>query len=99
MSHESIDVDALGELALIHLREQVSEVRLRPDAHYDHVEMILCLREDSWANRETVIDLMVGLRAHHFDDFSIEYTFGDASTSSAMVDGPYVSQRERVFAA
>ena len=64
----------------------------------DHIELILCLREDTWANREEVISKMVDFRALYFDEYSIEYSFGDHSTGSAFVDGPYVSQRELVFA-
>lgn len=98
MDDERIDVDAIGSLTLLHLGPNVQEIRIRADEHYDHVEMVLCLADDTWPNRETVIEEMVDLRDYLFDEVSLEYTFADAVTGSAFSGGPYVRERERVFA-
>lgn len=96
-----LDAGDVGDLALMYLGEDVEEVRVRPDAHYDHLELVVCLYEDSWSAREVVIDRMVTLRQHLFSDWSIEYAFGDAGVSTVPYredsdSSAYVAQRELV---
>ena len=69
---------------------------MRGDEYYHHVEIVICLREDTWAARERVIEDMVKLRQHLINEMTVEYSFGERAADDGLVDGPYVSTRELV---
>lgn len=71
-------VDSLGNWSLSAL-DGVREIRIFADRVDNTARMEICLEQDSWSARERVIDGMIEIREMFFDDFSISYTFGEAS--------------------
>ncbi len=72
-------VDSLGNWSVSNL-PGVREIRIFADRTDNTARMEICLDEDSWTARETVIDGMIEICEMFFDDFSISYSFGTAGS-------------------
>lgn len=47
------------------------------------VDLVVCMKDDSWDARETVLDLLVEIHAMYVDDFTLSYTLLDAACAPA----------------
>lgn len=76
-------IDSLGNYS-VSMLEGVHEVRILVDEDDRTAHMELCLRSDTWGNRERVVDQMVEIREMFIDDVSISYSFGSSEAADLV---------------
>ncbi len=86
----SLIIDSLGNLALSWVPD-VQAIRIYPDPVQGVACMEVCLRHDTWEQRERAVDKLVELRSMFIDDLSLSYRFTDGACE-CVTDAPGARQ-------